>query len=113
MNLHANETNGAILVTVEEARIDAACAIQFKDQMRDVTEGDSSRVIVDMTKVNFLDSSGLGAVVAAKKQLGSGRSMELACLSPTVRKVFRLTRMDSIFPIHDDVQSALDQAHVE
>ena len=44
--------------------------------------------------------STIGAVVAAFKQAGPERRLELAGLTPTVEKVFKLTRMDSVFTIH-------------
>lgn len=84
-------------------RIDAACAIQFKEQMRVVCNEPQQTVLLDLSRVNFLDSSGLGAVVAVMKLLGPGRRLELASLSPSVAKVFRLTRMDTVFLIHDSV----------
>ena len=95
------------IVTVTCDRIDAAIAIQFKEQMRAETEGGPPRVILDLAKVDFIDSSGLGAIVAAMKQLEPGRRMDLANLSPMVEKVFRLTRMDTIFAIYPDVPTAL------
>ena len=63
-----------------------------------------------MTQVAFLDSSGLGAVVAAMKALGPDRPLELAGLTPTVQKVFRLTRMDSVFKIHPVLPDELRDA---
>jgi anti-sigma B factor antagonist len=98
----------ARVITVDNSRIDAAIAIKFKDQMRDMTSDGPQRVVVDMAKVDFIDSSGLGAIVAAMKQVPDGRSFELAALSNTVGKVFALTRMDSVFTIHDNVDAALD-----
>ncbi len=96
----AARRNGAVLeVTVMENRIDAACAIQFKERMREVTETPSDRVLLDLSQVMFLDSSGLGAVVAVRKHLGEGRPLDLTGLTPTVQKVFRLTRMDTVFTI--------------
>jgi anti-sigma B factor antagonist len=59
-----------------------------------------------MSKVAFLDSSGLGALVAAMKQMSASRQLELACLSDAVHKVFRLTRMDSVFRVHNKVEDA-------
>ena len=47
------------------SRIDAGSAIQFKDQMRDLTVDVKGRVVLDMAQVDFVDSSGLGAIVAA------------------------------------------------
>ncbi len=54
-----------------EPRIDAAVAIQFKDAMRAATDGGPDRVILDLSGVDFIDSSGLGAIVAAMKHLGA------------------------------------------
>ncbi|MBK1634273.1 STAS domain-containing protein [Rhodovulum adriaticum] len=96
----------ALHVTVGEARIDSAVAIRFKERMREVAIGGPSRVVLDLGQVTFLDSSGLGAVVAVMKLLAPGQRLELCCLTPTVAKVFRLTRMDRVFTIHDDAGAA-------
>ena len=103
MKLETETLGDGVVVRVAEDRIDAAVAIQFKDGMREVTRDIAGRVVVDMSNVNFLDSSGLGAVVAARKQIGAGKELELAGLTPTVEKVFHLTRMDSVFTIHPSI----------
>jgi anti-sigma B factor antagonist len=99
-----------ISVQVMEDRIDAASAIQFKERMREITQDSAPRVVLDLARVNFLDSSGLGAIVAVKKLLGPDRTLELAGLTATVEKVFRLTRMDSIFTIHPTLDAAVSNA---
>ena len=106
MDLHSSHQNGVNVVTVNESRIDAAVAIKFKDAMRVLTETGPDRVVLDLAQVEFIDSSGLGAIVAAMKQLGEGRHLELAALSPNVEKVFRLTRMNTVFSIHRAVSDA-------
>lgn len=106
MELVCEDINDVRLITVKEDRIDAAVAIQFKDKMRELTEEGPMRVLLDLSRVSFLDSSGIGAVVAAKKQLGPDRALELASLTPAVEKVFRLTRLDSVFTIYADVATA-------
>lgn len=100
MNLVAEPCGGTTVVRVLEDRIDAAVAIQFKDRMREIVRDGSTAVLLDLSRVAFLDSSGLGAVVAVMKLLGPDRKLELAALTPSVEKVFRLTRMDSVFTIH-------------
>jgi len=111
MNLMAQETGGILVIQALGDRIDAAGAIQFKDRMRELTRASAApRVVLDMSRVAFLDSSGLGAVVAVLKLLAPDRKLELSGLTPTVQKVFRLTRMDSIFVIHDAVPDGLRQA---
>lgn len=95
------------IVTVAEPRIDAAAAIRFKDAMRAATAEGPGHVVLDLAQVRFVDSSGLGAIVSAMKQMGPGRRLDLAGLTPDVAKVFRLTRMDTVFVIHDAAETAL------
>lgn len=105
MQLVCKDRGGLRVINVMEDRIDAAVAIQFKDRMRELTDDGPPHVVLDLSRVNFLDSSGLGAVVAAMKQVNAGRRLELAGLTPTVQKVFRLTRMDTVFTIHPSAET--------
>lgn len=107
MELESDLHGGTQIVTVRAPRIDAAVAIRFKDDMRDITEAGAPRIVLDLAQVDFVDSSGLGAIVAAMKRLGPEQRMELAGLTPVVEKVFRLTRMDTVFRIHADVEGAM------
>jgi anti-sigma B factor antagonist len=99
MNLTFEAGHGALIVRVDEDRIDAAVAIQFKDRMRELAAGGEGPVILDLSRVNFVDSSGLGAIVAVMKFLAPARRLDLAALAPNVGRVFRLTRMDGVFRI--------------
>lgn len=110
MKLVAEHMDIALVVRVDQDRIDAASAIQFKDQMRQITQGAKGRVVLDLAQVAFIDSSGLGAIVAAMKALGPIQKLELSGLTPTVKKVFRLTRMDTVFLIHEALPIALAKA---
>ncbi|MDQ7071677.1 MAG: STAS domain-containing protein [Rhodobacterales bacterium] len=107
MDLTSTQFDKVQVVTVNAARIDAAVAIRFKDIMRGMTEFGPERIVLDLSQVEFVDSSGLGAIVASMKQLGSSSKLDLAGLTPTVDKVFRLTRMDTIFAIHDSADAAV------
>lgn len=106
MNLSFEQIGAIGILRVHETRLDASVAIAFKDRFRELVAGSGGAVILDLDKVAFLDSSGLGAIVAARKLLGAGRVLELAGLTPAVDKVMRLTRMDTVFPIHSDADSA-------
>lgn len=100
MNIATELRDGRLVARVTEDRIDAAVAIRFKDLMREAVRQPAQIVLLDLSQVTFLDSSGLGAVVSVMKLLTPPRRLELAGLTPTVAKVFRLTRMDSVFVIH-------------
>jgi anti-sigma B factor antagonist len=107
MDFETIRKDDILKITVLASRIDAACAIRFKDRMRELCADGPQRVLLDLQNVDFLDSSGLGAVVAARKYLGDARHLELAGLAPKVSKVFRLTRMDSVFTIHTSADAVL------
>jgi anti-sigma B factor antagonist len=108
MNITSETRTGGMLLTVGASRIDAASAVQFKDEMRRLAGDAPGRVVVDMEQVDFIDSSGLGAIVSVMKQFGAGRRMDLAALTPNVARVFRLTRMDTVFVIHGCVDDAFN-----
>ena len=109
MSLTSRTMGDVSVVNVDVDRIDAAIAIQFKEDMRAATQ-DGARVILDLSKVDFIDSSGLGAIVAIRKQLGEERQLDLAGLTSTVKKVFQLTRMDTVFKIYPDAETAVSAA---
>lgn len=102
MELSSSHQGNYHLITVNADRIDAAAAIAFKDALRTASAGGEGDVLLDLTQVRFIDSSGLGAIVAALKLVGPTRRLDLAGLTPDVEKVFRLTRMNSIFTIYDN-----------
>ncbi|GAA6175669.1 STAS domain-containing protein [Sulfitobacter pacificus] len=107
MELQIKTESDVCIVSIHESRIDAAVALDFKEAVRQGTLDAPAEVVLDLTQVGFIDSSGLGAIVATMKHLAPERRLVLAGLTPPVEKVFRLTRMDSVFQIHLTLEDAL------
>lgn len=99
MKLNVAPAKDVIKVTVGESRLDAAIATRFKDKMREIVTKGRKPILLDLGQVEFMDSSGLGAVIAVHKAMPEGLELELEGLTPNVERVFRLTRMDSVFTI--------------
>jgi anti-sigma B factor antagonist len=59
-----------LVVRVEEKRIDASKAPAFKDEMTRCIETGQNQIVLDLSQVDFIDSSGLGALVSCLKRLG-------------------------------------------
>lgn len=110
MQLNATKLETGMRIAVLEDRIDAAVALEFKEAVRSHAAQGGNPVILDLSQVQFLDSSGLGAVVAVMKLLAPDQRLELAGLTQPVTKVFRLTRMDTIFVIHPSETGGLRAA---
>ncbi len=112
MKISSSQVENSLIVTVEDSRIDAAVAVRFKDEMKEICGNRPKQVVLDLSAVDFVDSSGLGAIVGSMKQLGRSRRLDLVGLTPAVEKVFRMTRMDSVFRIFETVDAAVeDIAH--
>jgi len=100
MQFIVEDAGSHLNITVREPRIDAAIATLFKDKLREIIVKNCKPVHMDMSSVGFMDSSGLGAIIAIRKSLPQHMPMALLSLTPNVERVFRLTRMDSVFDIH-------------
>ena len=111
MNLSYRHGGEVGIVHVHADRLDAASAIRFKDLFDALTTAGPGAgagiVLLDLGEVEFLDSSGLGAIVAARKRLGSQRTLALGALQPAVSKVIRLTHMDRVFDVYGDTAAFL------
>ncbi len=109
MPLSSSDHDYAQVIHVDDSRLDASVAIQFKEDFRGLTSGEMD-VILEMSNVEFLDSSGLGSIVAVYKAMGPDRAMALAGLQPAVEKVMTLTRMNTVFAIFPTLDDALAAA---
>lgn len=100
MTFTIGDIPGGVVVRVGETRLDAAMSIRFKDRLREIVTRNGPLIVLDLSQVEFMDSSGLGAILAIRRALPDKRRIELAALTENVDRVFRLTRMDAIFTIH-------------
>ena len=98
MKLQAERAGADLVIRCLGDRIDAAGAVPFKDQILQLAQEGGARVRLDLSQVGFLDSSGLGALVAIRRLLGD-RPLDLLFPTPPVMRVLRLTRMDMVFSI--------------
>lgn len=101
--------NGVLVVRVAEKRVDASKAPAFKDEMTRCIEGGQNQIVLDLSNVDFIDSSGLGAIVSCLKKLGPRGSLAVAGAKGAVSRLFTLTRMDRVFALYDTVDAAVEQ----
>ena len=87
------------VITLKVKRLDASAAPAFKQAVLKVIDSGENRLVLDLAGVEFVDSSGLGAMVAILKSLGGRGAMAVCNASTSVLGLFRLTRMDKVFSI--------------
>src|SRR4051812_36427894 len=87
--------------------IDVYTAPQLRERLIAVVEGGARQVIVDLGRVEFLDSTGLGVLVGALKRLRVvGGELRLVCAQERLLKIFRITGLDRVFDLYDSVETA-------
>jgi anti-sigma B factor antagonist len=90
------------------ARVDATVAESLKTELHDLLRAGNSRLLLDMSAVKFMDSTGLGVIVTAMKSArAGGGKLALFGLPARVRALVELTRLHLIFDIYVDEASAL------
>ncbi len=88
--------------------IDVYTAPRLREQLVDLVAEGKYHLIVDMEKVDFLDSTGLGVLVGGLKRVRAhDGSLRLVCTQERILKIFRITGLTKVFPIHDSVDEAL------
>jgi anti-sigma B factor antagonist len=84
-------------------RINSATSGQLQSTVRALLP-DSKLIVLDLTDVNYMDSSGLGAIVglyvSAKRQ---GSELKLVNLNQRLKELFRITKLGKIFEGHQDM----------
>jgi anti-sigma B factor antagonist len=80
----------------------------FKDKLKSLIVDGSSRVVIDLGNIGFVDSQGLGALISGLKVLRHENGvLKLANLSEPVEAVLRITRLLRVFDVHESVEDAL------
>ena len=106
---HRIEQKGEGIVVSFEGDVDLQSSPVARDVLLDAVER-SGRVVVDLSAVGYIDSSGIAALVEAlqrSRQRQGGASLALAAVSDPVLRVLRLARLDRVFTIHPTLADAL------
>jgi len=94
-------------VIVPRGRLTLTTAPQLRDAVTDLVDAGRTRLVVDLGGLEFVDSSGLGALVGGLRTTrAAGGDLRLANAAPQVATVLRLTNLDRVLRVHDDAATA-------
>ena len=107
LSLDTRQAGDRTIVTVG-GEIDVYTAPKLRDKITDLVNSGHHALVVDMEKVDFLDSTGLGVLVGGlKKVRAHDGSMRLICNQERLLKIFRITGLAKVFVIHGSQADAL------
>lgn len=88
-------------------RLDASSAKDVKEKVGSLNKIKPAKIIIDLAEIDFIDSSGLGSLVASLRSVNKlGGDIKIASLQDPVRAIFELTRLHRVFEIFDDRDAA-------
>jgi anti-sigma B factor antagonist len=108
MRIEQESRSGVTILSVMDPRIDARVAPEFKRMMREVLDGGMSIIALDLSRVEFVDSSGLGAIVTLFRLIGRNGDLCISGAREAVLDLFRLTRMDKVFRLFPNTTAAVE-----
>ncbi len=102
------ENESGIAVIRLSGDLDATRAPQAKACFSELHEKGADRLVIDMSRLKMIDSSGLGALVVGLKQArASGGDLRLCGVANEVKTVLRLTRLERMFTVYPDREAAV------
>jgi len=108
MNLETRDDGAVTILTVSGDLVIGDPETTFKKTVTRLLEEGRVHLLVDLTGVGFLDSSGLGALVRALTQSQKeGGQTKLLGANEQIRKLLQMTKLDSVFELHDDMEAAV------
>ncbi len=92
-----------------EGEVDLSTSPQFKEIVYRLIDAGRRDIVVDLDGLDFMDSTGLGVLVAVLKKMSlEGGRIRLVCSKRSILKVFNITGLDKVFAIYDNLQRCLD-----
>lgn len=96
-------------VVTPRGEIDLVSQLQLKQFIHDLVVTGQVHLVVDLTQTTFLDSTGLGALIGARRMTHAFKgSFALVCPNDRILKIFRITSLDKLFAIHTTFDELAD-----
>jgi anti-sigma B factor antagonist len=110
-NVEVQSLEGDVHVIAISGELDQATADQLRTPLRETIEDGTGAVMIDMSDCSFIDSTGLGVIVEAWKQLqtrnGDSGALSICCLKAEVRRLLEVTGLDQAIEIRDTRDDAI------
>ncbi len=108
MGFHQSKDASGVVVVRVEGQLIVSNRQELKDLVNQALDAGSRKFLIDFSRTGYIDSSGLGALVALSKRVRElGGELKLSGLNEDLRSLFELTKLDTLFAIADTPDQAL------
>jgi len=103
----STDVSGDVCTMRIDGEVDVYTAPRLKEALVTAIEGGCVNIIVDLERVGFIDSSGLGVLVSGLRRARErDGAVRIVCTRDNILKIFRITGLDKVFPIFADAAEA-------
>jgi anti-sigma B factor antagonist len=117
LQIKESESHGIIVLEVSGRLILGQESMDFRGKIKEVLEksdwikekwGWNTRIVLDLSNLSFIDSAGLGALIAARTASANrGAAMKLANLTKKLRDALAITKLVTVFDVYDSLEAAV------
>jgi anti-sigma B factor antagonist len=108
MRIEENRIGNILIARVVDTRIATDSSPHLKAQIAEYINNGDRSIVLDLAGVTFVDSSGLGALVASLRAMGSDGNLVISGVRGAVASLFKLTRMDKVFRMYESPDEAVE-----
>ena len=105
--VHRHDLDARTSVVAVEGELDLSTAPELKWTLVEAVEQGHTRLVVDLSRTAFMDSTALGVLVGVNRSLKDGGRLAIVCDGAPLLRIFELSGMDGAFHIHPSLDAAL------
>jgi anti-sigma B factor antagonist len=108
MKLTNREVDGVIVLEPKGKIMGGPDATMLHDMLHDLIDQNKKRVIIDLSKVEWMNSTGLGILISGLTTLrNNGGELKLACVTEKIESLLTITKLISVFENYDKIEDAI------
>jgi anti-sigma B factor antagonist len=108
MDLTEKESDGVVILELSGKIMGGPDASLLNDKLHELIEANKTSVVADLSKVDWMNSSGLGILIGGLTTMrNNGGDLKLACVTERIQSLLMITKLMSVFETHDELQAAI------
>jgi anti-sigma B factor antagonist len=108
MKLTHREIDGVIVLEPKGKIMGGPDATMLHDMLHDLIDQNKKKVIIDLSKVEWMNSTGLGILISGLTTLrNNGGELKLACVTEKIESLLTITKLISVFENYDKIEEAV------
>ncbi len=108
MNIDIKKDSSGVTIVYPSGRMDVVVSSQIEEKLNSVIDAGNHSIIINMKSVDYMSSSGFRVCIAALRKLNKyGGSLKICCIQASVRRIFDVIELTSLFDVYDTEAEAL------